>query len=154
MTTALGIVTAPPAGYACGICSGDRAPVVNALLAAGRTPYAIEQEMRSIGRPTKHETVKRHLTRCLGGNPGNVIPDPDQMTNRDFAGLVRDAAVKALQNGSLKINATHGLQAQALIDRRAEKAADRGLSIRLAELMGAGTPPPEVIVSDDFRVIE
>lgn len=158
MTTAtreLGTVTLPARiARECSICNGERLPVVNALLAAGRTLYGIEREMRSIGYPTKAETVKKHLAICLRGERGTSLPDPDTMDNRDFAALVRAEAIKQLSAGNLRVNTSHGLQAQALIDRRAEKMADRGLSIRLAELMGGGLAPPEVIVSDDFRVIE
>jgi hypothetical protein len=154
MTVLGSVMVSPRVTRECSICNGERGAVVNALLAAGRTLYAIEREMRNVGYPTKAETVKKHLDVCLQGQRGTTIPDPDTMDNRDFAALVRSEAVKQLASGNLRITATHGLQAQSLIDRRAEKMADRGLSIRLAELMGGGTAPPEIIVSDAFIVIE
>ena len=49
----------------------------------------------------------------------------------------------------------HGLQAQALIDRRAEKAKDRELSVTLARLLHSPPPPAEVVtVREAVEVIE
>jgi hypothetical protein len=47
----------------------------------------------------------------------------------------------------MKVTASHGLAAQALLDRRAEKQADRDLTLNMARLLSGAIslPPAEVI---------
>ena len=133
----------------CSICDGEKAGVINALLAAGRTPNAIEVEMKALGSPTKSETVTKHRDVCLKDVDGVPI-----MANGDFAQIVQREAIKLAQQGQLHIRTADGLQAQTILDRRAEKVADRGLAMNLARLLsGAEDPtPPEVIVGE-FEVL-
>jgi hypothetical protein len=56
----------------------------------------------------------------------------------DFATAVRDAANEALAEGELSVRVDHGLAAQALLDRRMEKQADRKLQVELARLLAGG----------------
>lgn len=72
---------------------------------------------------------------------------------KDFATLVQQRAVEALEAGNLRITAQHGLAAQALIDRRIEKAADRDLALNMARLLsGAITMTPQTVI--EGRAIE
>lgn len=125
---------------------------------------AISTELRKTGKPIKRETLGKHLRGCLNG----VVPEVNEATAQsvadapsqaatdadlDFARLVQQQAIKLMQRGDLRVTATHGLQAQALLDRRAEKQADRDLALNLARLMsGALTPAPVQII--EGRVIE
>ena len=136
----------------CAICDSDRRPVVDAFLRGGAAFYYIEGQMRELGAPTKAETVKRHLNRCLGGRRENALSpvDPNGLSPRsDFALAVRDEALKQLKAGTLTVKTSDGLTAQGLLDRRIEKQADRTLAMNIARLLsGAGRDVPEDIVGE------
>jgi len=141
----------------CGICASPRRLVIDTLLQAGRTPNYIEHEMKRLEQPTKAETIRRHIATCLGGNLDNTdgVPlDGDALTIRsvggsqDFAAAVRSEAQRLLDMGKLKVTATHGLQAQGLIDRRAEEQADRDLMMRLAGILSGNRLPIPAEVID------
>jgi hypothetical protein len=135
----------------CGICKppAERRTVIESMLAAGRSANFIEGEMKRLGQPTKAETVTRHLRLCLKGNPVNsslVIGSPD------FAAAVQARAQEMMDNGELKVRTQDGLAAQALLDRRAEKAADRDLMLNLARLMsGARSAVPVEVIEGTYR---
>jgi len=106
----------------------------------------ISAQTRTMGKAIKRETLMRHYKACLAG----VKPLLDDSTAQDiadagkhaqtqaeidFATLVQKRATLLLQSGELRVTATHGLQAQALLDRRAEKQADRDLTLNMARLL-------------------
>jgi len=153
-----------PGARRCSICDSPRATLINAFLAAGRAPYWIDAELRRMGaKPSKDETIRKHRDTCLGGN----ITNPDLLSssltkrvdpNADFAMAVRKEANRLLAAGELAINANHGLSAQMLLDRRAEKVADRQVAVEIAALL-SGTrggetmqigPPEELIVVGEW----
>lgn len=146
---------------ACGICTSDRAATINSHLAAGRSASWIEREMKRLEKPTKAETVRRHLTNCLNGNPkaGPIREraNGQSVSDEDFAAAVRAEAQKLLAEGKLSVRTEHGLSAQALIDRRAEKQADRRLMLEMASLL-AGTRslqgPPEDLIEGEWREVD
>lgn len=142
----------------CSICDSDRADIINSLLVAGRTPNFIEKHMKEMGKPTKAETVRRHLGRCLNSKPASAGVGPKGQVNSDFARAVRDTASKMLEDGDLRIRTEHGLTAQALLDRREEKAADRQLMTELARLMSGSRPgieaPDDMIVVGEWVEVE
>jgi hypothetical protein len=131
----------------CGICdSGGRRAVIDTLLAAGRPLKFIEREMKGLGQPTKAETIKRHLTLCLKGDPFQSEIVRDGMPS-DFAARVQQRAIEAMDAGQLHVRTQDGLAAQALLDRRAEKQADREMLMRLAHLMsGSRSPAPDNVI--------
>lgn len=151
----------------CGICESDRKNVVNAFLQAGRTPNWIEHRLREMGSPTKAETVRKHLHRCLNGSAENIallqeaIPEPGKPApevdpRADFAMAIRAEANRKLAAGELTVNAQHGLAAQALIDRREEKKADRQLMVELAGLLSGARSlqgPPEELIEGEWREV-
>lgn len=146
----------------CGICDGDeeRYKRIQLLLAAGIGTGEIERQMRAAGMVVKRETVRRHFVLCLG----SIRPDSSAVTRAlagrdrehlrgdDFAVMIRGEAIRMLREGSLRIKTSDGLWAQALIDKRVEKAADRDLMLNMARLLSGGKPPPEVIVG--YRVLD
>lgn len=153
----------------CHICADERGPLVNAYLQAGRTAAWIERDLRARGFPTKQRTVRNHLIGCLNGDPANAAilqhaikgdgsPGPDFSPNADFAQAIRAEANKALAEGRLTITAQHGLAAQQLIDRRAEKAADRRLMVQLAGLLSGSLSledgPPADLIEAEWHEVE
>lgn len=146
---------------ACSICTSDRAPIVNSHLAAGRSMNWIERAMKELDKPTKSETVARHLSKCMNGNrkAGAIVERAAGLpvTNEDFAAAVRAEAQKMLSEGKLSIRTEHGLTAQALIDRRAEKQADRRLMVELAGLLSGARRiegPPEDLIEGEWREVD
>jgi hypothetical protein len=118
----------------------------------------IEVETRKMGKAIKRETLAKHFRVCLDGqtpfvddaglrsiSEGASAAQSD--AERDFAILVQRRATEMLRDGQLRVTASHGLQAQALLDRRAEKQADRDLALNMARLLsGAITMTPYEII--------
>ena len=63
-----------------------------------------------------------------------------------------------LADGELKIKTEHGLVAQGLLDRRAEKQADRRLMVELAGLLSGARAhaqmPDDLIVEGEWEEVE
>jgi hypothetical protein len=59
---------------------------------------------------------------------------------------VQREVVKKLKDGEARVTVQHGLQAQQLLDRRAERAKDRELAVTLARLLHTPAPPPSAIM--------
>lgn len=171
MTTPVNVEDAPKRPYAkrsyiradgtnsrCSVCKSKHKAQYHALRATGTSFDSLEAASRGLGTPIKSDTFSRHFRRCLGGrNPGDDlslaqsvergVDEAKTQQEMDFAIAVRARATQLLQSGDLRVTASHGLQAQALLDRRAEKAADRDLAINLARLMSGAISitPIEVI---------
>src|SRR5262245_14076121 len=142
----------------CSICRGPHRAQINALRLSGMNYSQIAAALAGMGVKMKRDTISAHFTICLNGN----APTIDQATGMelingaknaksqgeyDFATMVQRRAIAMMEAGTLPINATHGLQAQALLDRRAEKQADRELSFNIARLLSGSIamPPVEII---------
>lgn len=124
-------------------------------MATGMPLLHIHEATQKMGRGYKRETLGKHLRICLKGvRPpvdarGVAIASREAQTQGevDFATLVQKRAAQMLEAGQLRVSASHGLQAQGLLDRRAEKAADRDLALNMARLLSGAIamPPMEVI---------
>lgn len=73
------------------------------------------------------------------------MPNVRSGGDKDLATVVRDKTLTAVREGRLKPTLQHGLMAQSMLDKRAERAADRQLAIKLAAMLAGGLPPPSVI---------
>jgi hypothetical protein len=111
---------------------------------------------QKLGRGIKRETFGKHFAVCLGGVKPEVLAQEiadaskaaQTVAEVDFATMVQRRATELLAAGDLRVTTQHGLSAQALLDRRAEKQADRDIAINIARLLsGAMTMAP-------MRVIE
>jgi hypothetical protein len=58
----------------------------------------------------------------------------------DLAVLVRDTVLDHVESGILIPTIAEGLRGQEIIDRRAEKGADRDLMLQVAQLLGGAVP--------------
>jgi hypothetical protein len=142
----------------CSVCRHPKKSAIHALIASGM-PYAdIHTETQKLGLPVKRETIGKHVRLCLGG----VKPTLDEATAQDisdesanardqvsvdFAVMVQKRATELLKSGDLRVTAQHGLTAQALIDRRLEKQADRDLALNMARLLsGAIMMTPMTVI--------
>ena len=149
----------------CSICSNDKK---NEWVAKrhleGFSASKMEDMARANGHPIKRETISRHLRKCLGtdAKPAEVkavaqavMKDaPALASSDDVALLVQQAVVQKLKAGEGRVTVQHGLQAQQLLDRRAERAKDRELAVTLARLLHSPPPPPSAITARPVDAIE
>lgn len=151
----------------CSICEN---PAKNQFVAArhleGHSASAMERLSRDKGFGMKRETIGRHLKNCIGAEkvkPSEVAkaaatvspPDPKPgQSDGDVAVLVQKEVVKKLEAGEARVTVQHGLQAQQLLDRRAERAKDRELAVTLARILHTQAPPPEAIRARPVDAIE
>jgi len=152
----------------CSICTNDKK---NEWVARrhleGYSANAMEEMARAQGHPMKRETISKHLKVCLGSDakPAEVKAVAEvvqksgpisETENEDVAVLVQREVVRKLKAGEGRVTVQHGLQAQQLLDRRAERAKDRELAITLARLLHSGAPPASAITARrvDAEVVE
>jgi len=133
------------------------APVVQRVGAApiAASPEPVVERPRSIGRPrtvnsaeaAKHRQYENDKNALARGEeitvadpatapdsiPEDVIADTD-----DLAAVVVKKTNRLLASGKVVPTLRDGLQAQQLLDRRAEKAADRSFMLNLALAMAGG----------------
>src|SRR6187397_556936 len=120
-------------------------------LMEGHNPSKIEAMSRVTPAvtPIKRETISRHKDSCLGAKdiaPAKMAEVAQKVTKgreipEDVAVLVQREVVAKLKEGTARVTVQHGLQAQQLLDRRAERAKDRELTVTLARLLFTATPP-------------
>jgi len=84
------------------------------------------------------------------------IPEGTDAGDDDLAAVVVSKTLRSLAAGSLKPTLRDGLTAQQLLDRRAEKAADRRFMLNLAQAMAGGgyAPPQKLLPSPDEVTVE
>jgi hypothetical protein len=112
----------------------------------------------------KRETIAKHLDVCVGA-PRDLSPTEKRSVQRsldrqdDVASLVQQEVIAKLKAGEARVTVQHGLQAQALLDRREERAKDRELAINLARILHISPPPPHLIsarpvIEGDYERVE
>ena len=137
-------------------CSIDADPLKADFVArrhlAGDTYAAMERAAKASGIPMKRETIAKHLKECIGtAKKGPVVAQAAAKTKTpakgapDVAVLVQKQVVEKLEAGEARVTVQHGLQAQQLLDKRAERAKDRELAVTLARLLHAPAPSPEQV---------
>ena len=92
-----------------------------------------------------------HLPTFSGEDDTTSSASADDGTARgnDVAAAIQQRALQALADGELRVTAQHGLKAEEMIDKRAERAQDRELTVFLARMMTQAIPPPALMLPDD-----
>lgn len=123
------------------------------------SPY----RMKSFGYrkgPTQ-SMLQEHLHSHLGTAPvsgnlpsfsGSTTPSSVTTADGDVATGIQRAALEALSRGELRVTAANALKAQEMIDRRAEKAADRELALVLARILTSQAEPPTHLIDPDIII--
>jgi hypothetical protein len=129
----------------CSACKSPHVVSINTLLAAQASYTSIAAHLLTLGVAMKRDTISAHHRVCLDSNAqisegdavlvGGMARDAKSDAERDFASVVQRKAMELLEKGELRVTATHGLQAQGLMDRRVERAADRDLAFNIARLL-------------------
>jgi hypothetical protein len=139
----------------CPVCKSPHRAQIEALKATKMPLADIHAQTQKLGRGIKRETLGKHFRICLGGVSPEVLgqqiadasAEAKTVAEMDFAALVQQRAVTQLREGTLRVTTQHGLTAQALLDRRAEKAQDRDLLLNMARLLsGAISMPPLTVI--------
>jgi len=154
--------TPDPERKRCPVCASPYKAQYHALKAAGLRLEDLQTESRKLGRPIKRATFGLHFRICLKGVKPEVLAQQIADASReakttaemDFATLVQKRATDLLQAGDLRVTAQHGLTAQALLDRRAEKQADRDVAINIARLLSGAMVMPPIAVIEDRVIID
>lgn len=145
----------------CPVCLSPYKAQIHALKASKMTLADIHVETQKLGRGIKRETLGKHFRICLNNATPELLAQEIADASKaaqgqaelDFATMVQKRATELLAQGELRVTAQHGLTAQALLDRRAEKSADRSLAINIARLLsGAMAVTPMTVI--EGRVIE
>lgn len=127
--------------------------VVNGLIVGGASTEFISKNLGVLGMGVAKRDLNAHRKKCLDNSAVVAQTDLAAQENRvDFAEMVRAKAVAKLRAGELDVTTQHGLQAQALIDRRDEKTQDRDLMLSLARVMSGaiGVGPPAALIEGDY----
>ena len=104
----------------------------------------------------EHQRLHRAVA-PVSGNLPSFEGDTDTAVSTpqgsgDVAGAIQREALAALERGEMRITATNALKAQEMLDRRAEKAADRELTLVLARLLTQQAQAPDRLLIEDGTI--
>lgn len=146
----------------CKVCANRyRLAGINAAIDRGLSSVAIANENVETGWPVTPETVTRHRRHYISDMPEKVAA-----TQKDFAILVRDEAVRLFEAGELDLRDRYhvpginaGTRAQTVLDKRADKGDDRRTALAITLLLSGGSEsgflaPKEMRVLDDGLTID
>ena len=148
----------------CHVCRSPMVDAINGWLRSGVSQGEVSRRLKESGNYVSRITIGKHERLHLTSpfdqqrkaaaaamkRQQRTIKGP---SNRDLAVLVRDEAVRRLDDGELEVTLTDGLRAQGMLDSRAEKGADRDLILQLGNILGGGYRPPELI-EGEYRVLD
>ena len=156
---------------ACVLCKyPDAQAYLDRRLSEGANYETIGTELRSPYRkktlgyskgPT-NRAVKEHqlshrgsaaVSANLPSFNGSTTSSSDETAVGDVATTIQREALRQLQAGEMRLTAAHALKAQEMLDKRAEKAADRELTVVLARLLTQQQAPPKSLIGGE-EVIE
>lgn len=146
----------------CSICKDPAKSVwVAERKAMGMSANAMERMSKgdqSVVKPMKRETILKHLNHAgnvAAGLPTTALPPAEaQVTQKDLAALVQVEVIKKVEAGEARVTVQHGLQAQQMLDRRAERIKDRELAVTLARMLHSELPPDSLIEARPVVTIE
>lgn len=131
----------------CRICNNAALlPIVDTYLAKAHTAVFIRDKTSEMGFDISEDIIRKHKTHHV------AEIDPVASKPEDLAILIRDRTIAAVKEGVLEPTIAHGLQAQALLDRRAEKTTDRQIALELARLLSGSSvtgllePPSDLVI--------
>jgi len=117
---------------------------------------------RAANRRADAKRYGREITVASAATAPDVIPEDAVADTDDLAAVVVKKTLRQMAAGKLQPTLRDGLTAQQLLDRRAEKAADRSFMLNLAMALaggGRGTPTkllpppaddPEDVIEGEF----
>jgi len=140
-------------------CEGCRHPKADEIarrVKQGRTMEDISNWLKSL--PDENGKSLYLSTAALGRHRRHIEGSPAPVRGQrpydgDFLALVRDRAAEAVAAGEAKVSVQHGLQAQAQLDARANRNADRDLMARIA-LALTGQTLPNAIEGEYREVVD
>jgi hypothetical protein len=142
----------------CKVClKSEREAVVNSDIREGKTDAAVLAHLLRLKlTPQRGPTavtlagIRRHRESngdhpwCHRARGRRRVSKSSQVT--DLAVLVRDKTLESVLSGRLEPTLQHGLMAQAMLDKRVERAADRQLAVTLAGMLAGAVAPARIII--------
>jgi hypothetical protein len=113
-------------------------------LRSGATIADIVLWLATTERPIQRNALSRHANAHLGvvRTPGPLPP------SGSFLEAVRDTAHADLQAGVLRPTLTHGIAAEAELNRQKSRSVDQDIMLKIAMMLGGHLPPGTVRVID------
>jgi hypothetical protein len=139
--------------HACSICEDapETREFIESRLARGESARSVSRALGASHelRSYDYRTISAHWRRCLGHlfklhgpHAARRAAVRASVISGDVAITIRDAAIKALEAGEMRLTANHALRAQELLDRRAERLQDMEAALLLARVL-TSQPVPE-----------
>jgi hypothetical protein len=106
-----------------------------------------ERLTRRVRQDNRDKALGIELTVASVADAPDSIPEDADVESDDLAAVVVKKTNRLLASGKVVPTLRDGLQAQQLLDRRAEKAADRSFMLNLAlALAGGGRQTPAALL--------
>lgn len=135
----------------CTICDSPLRREVDRRLRTKATHEAIVLWLASQGLEIHRTAVGRHARHALPTverRPGR------QPSSDDFLTMLRDRVQADVEEGALNPSVTHGLQAQAQLDHRAERVADKELMRMIAMALTGQIPIEARVIDPEVAALE
>lgn len=140
----------------CTLCNGAERDEVNKRLRRGDTAQAVSNWLASQGIYRSSLTVRKHRNLHLTSEAQRELKAKQRelvrqsktlkpVSETDLAVLVRDRVISAVAEEGLAPTVSEGLRAQELLDKRAERGADRSLALRFAAVIAGAFAPAGVV---------
>lgn len=140
-----------------------------AFIEVGDDDLPAPKKLSAEAQHRQRESNKRVMRRLRGDetpvprpqDAPDIVPDDEVTTSDDLAAVVVRQTLRRIASGHLKPTLRDGIQAQSLLDKRAEKAADRSFMLNLASALAGGghqvpqklLPPPDDAIEGDFTEV-
>ena len=147
----------------CLVCRHPLADTINGWVAEGVSDPEISRRLKGVNAYISRITIGKHRRAHLTEPATRKRLDAERKLKAqqrtvkgpkvsDLALLVRDRVVSDVFSGKLNPSLAEGLRAQEILDRRAEKGADRSLILQLAQVLGGA--PVAGYIEGEYREVD
>ena len=114
-----------------------------------RREWGLEGRKLSDDDLAEHQRIHEgDLPAIYGGAPsfgGREVSLSGRTAENDVATAIQEQALEMLANGQMRLTASNALKAQAMLDERVDRHANRELAVALARILAGAVPPPGLI---------
>lgn len=135
----------------CATCEHPQVRQINQKLREGRHLTDISRWLDETDKPITRQALARHMRDHLGVT---VPHGGNRPVSGDFLAAVVDRAHEGLADGSLAVTVKDGIAAQAHLDQRMSRNADRDLLSKIAMALTGAVPMQLTAYSPEMEAIE